>query len=71
MGAEQWVNIAVGVAVIGFLWNLHRGIAGLRQRMARLEGLVEGFIGAPIRGRHQSPCQQPWAGAAGVAEPVR
>ena len=47
MGAEQWVNIAVGVAVIGFLWNLHRGIAGLRQRMARLEGLVKGFIGRP------------------------
>ena len=47
MGAEQWVNIAVGVAIIGFLWNLHRGIAGLRQRMARLEGLVKGFIGRP------------------------
>ena len=68
MGAEQWVNIAVGVAIIGFLWNLHRDIAGLhrgvaglhtgiadlhdqfadlRQRMARLEGLVKGFIGRP------------------------
>ena len=57
MGAEQWVNIAVGIAVIGFLWNLHRDIAGLhrdiaglhgqfadlRERMARLEGLFEGF----------------------------
>ena len=31
MGAEQWVNIAVGVAVIGFLWNLHRDIAGLHR----------------------------------------
>ena len=59
MGAEQWVNIAVGVAVIGFLWNLHRDIAGLhrdiaglhgqfadlRERMARLEGLFEAFTG--------------------------
>ena len=59
MGAEQWVNIAVGIAVIGFLWNLHRDIAGLhrdiaglhgqfadlRERMARLEGLFEGFTG--------------------------
>ena len=57
MGAEQWINIAVGIAVIGFLWNLHRDIAGLhrdiaglhgqfadlRERMARLEGLFEGF----------------------------
>ena len=43
MGAEQWINIAVGVAVIGFLWSLHRDIADLRERMARLEGLFEGF----------------------------
>ena len=47
MGAEQWANIAVGVAVIGFLWNLHRDIADLRERMARLEGSVKGFIGRP------------------------
>ena len=44
--------IAIGVTLIGFMWNLHRDmsslnqqIAGLRERMARLEGLLEGFTG--------------------------
>ncbi len=59
MNADQLVNITVGIAVIGFLWNLHRDITGLhrdiaglhnqfadlRERMARLEGLFEGFTG--------------------------
>ena len=44
-----WVNFAGFIAVLGFLWNvqrgLHRDMADLRERMARLEGLVEGFIG--------------------------
>ena len=33
------------VAILGFLWNLHRDVANLRERMARLEGLFEGFTG--------------------------
>ena len=59
MNADQLINITVGIAVLGFLWNLHRDIAGLhrditglhgqfadlRERMARLEGLFEGFTG--------------------------
>ena len=36
---------AVGVAILGFLWSLHREVAGLRERMARLEGLFQGFTG--------------------------
>ena len=35
--------ITASVAIIGFLWNLHRDVADLRERMARLEGLFEGF----------------------------
>ena len=31
------------IAILAFLWNLHRDVAGLRERMARLEGLIEGF----------------------------
>ena len=38
--------LLVGVALAGFLWNLHRDIADLRERMARLEGLLEGFTKA-------------------------
>lgn len=50
----QTVQIVVSlaglmVALIGPLYwqifRLDRGIAGLRERMARLEGLFEGFIG--------------------------
>lgn len=35
--------ITAAIAIIGFLWSLHRDVAGLRERMARLEGLLEGF----------------------------
>ena len=37
------IIITAAVAIIGFLWNLHRDVADLRGRMARLEGLFEGF----------------------------
>ena len=39
------INLVVGVAILGFLWSLHRDMAGLRDRMARIEGLFEGFTG--------------------------
>ena len=35
--------IAITAAVIGFPWTLHRDVADLRERMARLEGSFEGF----------------------------
>ena len=38
-------GLLVGIAILGFLWNLHRDIADLRERMARLEGLFQGFTG--------------------------
>lgn len=28
-----------------FIWSIHQNIADLRERMARLEGLFEGFTG--------------------------
>ena len=31
------------IAILGFLWTLYRDVAGLRERMVRLEGLFEGF----------------------------
>lgn len=31
------------VAILGFLWNLHRDVAGLRECMIRVEGLLEGL----------------------------
>lgn len=32
-----WGSLAV------FIWSIHKDIADLRERMARLEGLFEGF----------------------------
>ena len=43
MSAELIAIIAASVAIIGFLWTLHRDESDLRERMARLEGLFEGF----------------------------
>lgn len=48
--------VALWVTTMGFLWGLHRDvsilrkevgkdIADLRERMARVEGLLEGFVG--------------------------
>lgn len=31
------------VAILGFLWDLHRDVAGLRECMIRVEGLLEGL----------------------------
>ena len=39
------INMAIGIAIIAFLWRLSREIADLRERMAKLEGLFEGFTG--------------------------
>ena len=44
MSPELIVIITAAVAIIGFLWTLHRDVADLHERMARLEGLFEGFI---------------------------
>lgn len=54
-GILQIVSV---VAILGFLWTLHRDvsnlrkevgkdIADLRERMARVEGLLEGFVARP------------------------
>ena len=43
MEPSDWVTLIGIVAILGFLWNLHRGVADLREGMARLEGLFEGF----------------------------
>jgi len=46
---------AVGIAILGFLWSLHREVAGLRERMARIEGLFEGFTGRHGEGQGERP----------------
>lgn len=50
MTPELIGTIAVGIAMLGFLWSLHRDMADLRERMARIEGLFEGFTGRQPEG---------------------
>ncbi len=38
-----WLQLAGIVAILAFLWTIHRDISDLRERMTRLEGLFEGF----------------------------
>ena len=39
--AELTALFAWQIAAVGFLWNLHRDMANIRERMAKLEGVVE------------------------------
>ena len=43
LSQETIATLAIGAVVVGFLWNLHRDIASLRDRVSRLEGLYEGL----------------------------
>ena len=45
---SDWVMISVGVAILVFLWQLHRDMAGLRERMVRVEGMMEGMMDALV-----------------------
>ena len=45
---DGWLTPVLLVGILAFLWNLHRDIAELRERMARLEGLFEGRTLPPI-----------------------
>lgn len=39
--AELIALFALQIAVVGFLWSLHRDMANIREGMAKLEGVVE------------------------------
>ncbi len=45
--ATDWITLAGVVGILAFLWKLSGDIGDLRERMARLEGLFEGFTGRP------------------------
>ncbi|MDE0334603.1 MAG: hypothetical protein OXI64_06560 [Defluviicoccus sp.] len=41
MSTFEWAVLAVAVAFLGFLWTLHRDMASVRERLAKLEGSVD------------------------------
>ena len=43
-----WLNLAGLLAILAFLWNLNSDIAELGERVARIEGLIEGSRGALV-----------------------
>ncbi|MCY4636645.1 MAG: hypothetical protein OXG04_19460 [Acidobacteria bacterium] len=44
MTPEFWATVAVGVGVLGSHFSLHRDMPAVRERMAKLEGAVDGFM---------------------------
>lgn len=40
---DSAVVVALTIAVLGFLWSLHRDMRGLSERVAKVEGLLEGL----------------------------
>jgi hypothetical protein len=45
MSPDTIATLGAAAVIVAFLWNLHRDVAGLRERMARLEGSMEVLIG--------------------------
>ena len=43
LSQETIAILGVGVVIAGFFWSLHRDVAGLRERVSRLDGLYEGL----------------------------
>ena len=41
MSTETIATISAAAVIVAFLWSLHRDMADLRERMARLEGTVD------------------------------
>ena len=41
--SDSVVVVALMVAVLGFLWSLRRDMCGLSERVAKVEGLLEGL----------------------------
>ena len=57
MSPETITTAVAAVAIIAFLWNLHRDVADLRERMSRLEGTVDLLAKFLIDREHQKTTQ--------------
>ena len=56
MDGQIIATVAVAIPVLGFLWTIHRDVSGLRERMARVEGLIDGVARQPASDK-KSPYQ--------------
>ena len=55
----DYVIIGVELAILGFLWTLHRDMRTLSDRVSRLEGLLEGLRDAVTSRRQSNPQSNP------------
>ena len=53
--ALDYATLGVALAILAFLWNLHWDLAGLRERIARLEGAVDLLTKFLIDREHARP----------------
>lgn len=44
----EYVTTGIGIAILGFLWSLHRDMRMLSDRVSRVEGLLEGLRDAVV-----------------------
>ncbi len=60
MDGQIIATIAVAIPVLGFLWTIHRDVSGLRERIARMEGLIKAFAArnVPEKNRANDPANQ-------------
>lgn len=49
MTPELIAFLAIGVALLGMMFKLMSDLSNMRERMARIEGLFEGFTGTSPR----------------------
>ncbi len=54
MSPEMYTIIGMGIAILAFLWALHRDLRNLGERVARLEGSFESLRDVVV-GRRPSP----------------
>ncbi len=54
MDSQIIAIVAVAIPMLGFLWSMRRDVAGLHERMARLEGLFERFVKRPMPANRKS-----------------
>ena len=54
MSPDTIATLAAAAVIVGFLWSLHRDVADLRERMARLEGTVD-VLARSLMDREQAP----------------
>lgn len=54
----DYVILVAALAILGFLWGLHRDMRDLGERVAKLEGSLEGLREA-IAGRPPPSSQRP------------